>query len=388
MSKKKRIAKALTFYILIGILVALAIIFLPKILNLAGYVVWLFAPFLIAYGLSLIVNPMADGLQKRFRLPRGISAVLVIVLTVGVLGGIITGIVWKIVDEVRNVYEDLPMIYMSIRSTWLSISEAFSDVVAILPKELQSAFEDLSDQFLKWLADVATNTELMRSAGNIAKKLPNIFIATVVFLLSLYFMVADSKKVSNAVKKPFSAETVERMSEFRVQIKKYVGGYVKAQLTIMCISFTIILIGLSILKIDYALVIALATAVFDALPFFGSGAVLIPWSIISLISGDILHGIGLLIIYLSVILTRQFVEPKIVSKNIGMHPILTLMSMYVGFKVFSIGGMILGPLFLVIIISLYRVGVFDGVINSARKILSKACREIKNIKISLEDEGE
>lgn len=388
MSKKKKIAKVMTMYILIGILVVLTIIFLPKILRLTGYIIWLFAPFLLAYGISLIVNPMADGLQKRFRLPRGISAVLVIVLTVGVLGGIVTAVIWKIVDEVGKVYEDLPMIYMNIRNTWFSVSKAFSNVVEILPKELQSVIEDLSDQFLRWLADIATNTELMRSAGNVAKKLPNIFIATVVFILSLYFMVADSKRVSNAVKTPFSAKMIERMSEFRVQVKKYAGGYLKAQLIIMCISFTIILIGLSILKIDYASVIAFATAVFDALPFFGSGAVLIPWAVISFISGNILNGVGLLIIYLLVVLTRQFIEPKIVSKNIGLHPILTLMSMYIGFKIFSIGGMILGPLVTVIIIGLYRAGVFDGAINSARKISSKACREIKKIKISLEDEGE
>lgn len=388
MSKKKRVVKALTFYAAIAVLIAIAVIFLPKTLNLIGYTLWLFAPFIAAYVISLLVNPMADGLEKRFRLPRGVCAILVIVLTVGVLGGIVTGIVWKIVDELRNVYEDLPVIYVNIRSTWLRISDIFSDVVSMLPENLQAVFDDASNQFLDWLADIATNTELMRSAGNVAKKLPNIFIAAVVFLLSLYFMVADSKSVSAVVKKPFSAAIVARMSEFRTQIKKYVGGYVKAQLTIMCISFTILLIGLSILKIDYALVIALATAVFDALPFFGSGAVLLPWAVISFITGNIVHGIGLLIIYLSVILTRQFVEPKIVSKNIGMHPILTLMSMYVGFKIFSIGGMILGPLVMVIVVSFYRVGIFDNAIKTAKRILSKACREIKNIQISLEDEGE
>lgn len=388
MSKKKKVAKTLGFYILVIILIALVVVFLPKILNMAGYVLWLFAPFVVAYAFSLIANPMADGLQKRFRLPRGISAVLVIVLTVGVIGGIAGGIIWKIVDEIRNVYEDLPVIYMNIRETWTSVSESVEDIVSVLPREFQTAFEDVSDQFLKWLADFATNTEIVRSAGNIAKKLPNIFIASVVFILSLYFMVSDSARVSAAVKKPFSEKTVAKMAEFRTQIKQYVGGYVKAQLMIMCVSFTIILIGLSIIKIDYALIIALATAIFDALPVFGSGAVLIPWAIVSLITGNVLHGIVLIIIYLSVVLTRQFIEPKIVSKNIGMHPILTLMSMYVGFKIFSVGGMILGPLVTVIVISLYRTGVFDGVINSVRKIIKKSCREIKNIKNSLEDEGE
>lgn len=388
MSKKKKTVKALTFYAIVGILIVSAIMFLPKILSAVGYVVWLFAPFLVAYGLSLIVNPMADGLQKRFKLPRGLSAVLVIVLTVGVLGGIVTGIVWKIVDEIRNVYEDLPVIYMDIRATWLNLSKSFSNVVSVLPDAFQTAFADLSEQFLEWLADIATNTEIVRSAGNFAKKLPNIFFVLVVFILSLYFMVSDSERISEAVKKPFSPAVVERMSEFRMQIKKYVGGYIKAQLIIMCISFTLLLIGLSILKIDYALVIALATAIFDALPLFGSGAVLITWSVISFITGNILHGVGLLIIYLSVVLTRQFVEPKIVSKNIGMHPILTLMAMYVGFKAFSIGGMIVGPLCLVLIISLYRAGLFDGVIKWARKLFLKACREIKNITSSLNDEGE
>lgn len=388
MSKKKRIVKALAFYAAIAALIAAAVIFLPKTLNLIGYTLWLFAPFIAAYVISLLVNPMADGLEKRFRLPRGVCAILVIVLTVGVLGGIVTGIVWKLVDELRNVYEDLPVIYVNISSTWLRVSDMLSDVVSMLPENLQAVFDDISNQFLGWLADVATNAELMRSAGNVAKKLPNIFVAAVVFLLSLYFMVADSKSVSAVVKKPFSAAIVAHMSEFRAQIKKYVGGYVKAQLTIMCISFTILLIGLSILKIDYALVIALATAVFDALPFFGSGAVLLPWAAIAFITGDIVHGIGLVIIYLSVILTRQLVEPKIVSKNIGMHPLLTLMSMYVGFKVFSIGGMILGPLVMVIVVSFYRVGIFDNAIKTARRSISKACREIKNIKNSFEDEGE
>ena len=162
--------------------------------------------------------------------------------------------------------------------------------------------------------------------------------------------------------------------------------YIKAQLTIMCISFTILLIGLSILKIDYALVIAIAVAILDALPFFGSGAVLWPWAAIAFIMGDVLLGVSLIIIYLAVILTRQFVEPKIVSQNIGIHPITTLMAMYVGFKIFSIGGMILGPLLMVMLVSLYRTGIFDGVVMSAKNLFRRLGREIKSITNSLNDE--
>lgn len=388
MKKKKTIGKALIIAGLTVLLVAVIIAFLPMIIDAAAYFVWLFAPFLFSYILSLLVNPMADALQKRFCLPRGVSAIFVIVLTVGVIGGILTAAIWKVVDEIKEIYENFPIIYENIRITWYRISENLSNFVSMMPQTFQNALNDLGDGFLTWFAGLTPDSDFMRSAGNFAKKVPSIFISLVIFLLSLYFMVADSKTVSNVIKKPFSENFIERVSQIRGDIKHYVGGYVKAQLIIMCISFTILIIGLSILKIDYALVIALVTAIFDALPFFGSGAVLWPWALIAFIMGDVVLGIGLVIIYLFVILTRQFIEPKIVSKNIGLHPIATLMAMYIGYKILSIGGMILGPMILVIIVSLYKVGIFDGAVKTVKNLFFKIVREVKNIIKIYDDEGE
>lgn len=387
--KKKKITLK-TILITAAVILALVgvILLLPGIIDLLGRVIWLLAPFIAAYLISLLANPMANALQKRFKLPRGVSAVLVIVLTVGVLGGILTGIIWKIIDEVRHLYADFPTIYENIKMTWYSISDAMSNIVGMLPKNFQNSVNDASEQILDWIAGFATNTSFMLAAGNAAKKLPNVFISVIVFLLSLYFMISDSKTVAAAVRKPFTETFLRRMTYFRTEIKRYVGGYVKAQLIIMCIAFTVLLIGLTVLDIDYALVLALAIAVFDALPFFGSGAVLIPWAVISFITGGWARGIGLVIIYLSVILTRQLVEPKIVSKNIGMHPIMTLMAMYVGYRTLSIGGMIFGPLILMFAVSLYRAGLFDGIIKFVKNISAKTVAEIKKIKISFEDEGE
>ncbi len=386
--KRKIPVKTALITALAVIIVAAAVIFLPRILSAAGYVLWLLLPFIAAYLVSLAVNPMADGLRKRFHLPRGVSAVLVIVLTVGVLGGIVTGALWKIIDEVRSVYENLPTIYDNIRTVWYSISVKTADIMYVLPDNMQNIANDISNEFFDWLAEIATNAELVRSAGNAAKKLPNVFISVIVFILSLYFMVADSASVSKAVKKPFSAAFIERAEAFRKEIKKYAGGYIKAQLIIMCISFTILLIGLSIIGADYALVIALATAIVDALPFFGSGTVLVPWAVISFIMGDFVRGAGLLVIYLTVLLMRQFIEPKIVSKNIGMHPIMTLMAMYVGYRTMSVGGMILGPLVLVILVSLYRTGIFNNLIIKIKGLVFAFWNELKKIKNLFDNEGE
>ena len=87
----------------------------------------------------------------------------------------------------------------------------------------------------------------------------------------------------------------------------------------------------------------------------------------------------MLIIYLSVVLTRQMIEPKIVSSNIGMNPLMTLMAMYIGYKIFSIGGMILGPVLLMLIISFYKAGAFDGLIKFSKKIFIRIKAEIEDL---------
>lgn len=364
--------------------IVLAVIFFPKIVALAGRVAQLFLPFIIAYLFSLLVNPLAKALSKRFHLPRQASAILVILLTVGVIGGIATAIIVKIIGEAKSIYENFPTIYVNITYEWKALSAKFANVYAAMPEGVQATFDNISKNLfdsLSKLADVEY-TPIFQSAGNFAKSVPGMFVATIVFLLSSYFMISDSDGVSRAINGIFSERFRHKMTKVKAEIKKYVGGYVKAQLIIMMFTFSILFIGLSILKVEYALIIALATAVFDALPFFGSGAVLWPWSAVSFMSSEFKLGVGLIIIYLCVIFTRQIIEPKIVSQKIGLNPIITLMSMYVGYKTLSIGGMIFGPLITMLCISLYRAGMFDAVIEFFRDI----GRIIKNEAITIKNQ--
>lgn len=362
--------------------------FLPVLLSGLGYILWLFLPFVASFLVSLLVNPFADALQKRLKMPRSLSAILVVLVTVGLVGGIITAVIWKIVDEIRAIYYDFPVILENIQSAWYSTSRFLSNIMDALPESMQEVAQTLINQTTEWISGFAANTTIVQSAGNFAKSLPSAFVSIIVFILSLFFMVSDSKTVAEMVKKPFTEKFLQRVGEIKIEAKKYVGGYVKAQLTIMCIFFIIIFIGLTALKVEHALIIALATALLDALPIFGSGAVLWPWALVSFIMGNYGLGTSLIIIYLMLVLIRQLIEPKIVSQNIGMHPILTLMAMYVGFRTLSVGGMIFGPLLLMFIISLYRVKLFDEPIKIIKRLFSFAKRKVKNIKTIFEDEGE
>lgn len=374
----------------VGVVAAIVLIyiFLPKILGVLGFVIKLFLPFLLGYLFSMAVNPLADFLQKKLKIPRGLSAVLVIVLIVGIVGGVLTFAIWKIVDEVRMLYTQFPAIYESVRNSAHAFGEKWSVLYDNLPVNIQEALAALGENISDKAAGFINTKSLpmVGNAGNFAKALPSVFIGIVVFILSSYFMVSDNKTVSRAVKKMIGPRLTERLSMVKSELKKYLGGYCRAQIILMFIAFLIMLTGLSILNINYALLIALAVAVLDALPFFGSGLVLWPWTVVAFLNGNIRLGVGLIIIYAAVALTRHFTEPKLVSSRIGMNPILTLMSMYVGYRTLSIGGLILGPIILMLVISFYKAGVFDAPIRILKVIgtfIKKECITFKNFLVNL-----
>lgn len=384
--KGKRITKIVIAVALI-VAAVLLVVFFPRILALIGYVAGLFLPFILGYLVSRLLNPLANLLERRFRLQRSISAILTMLICVGILGGIVAAIIFKLVGEVRSIYENLPAIYVNITNVWAEVSAKFSNIYEAVPEAVQEILNECGDNVLSSLSSLTNReyTPFFRSAGNFAKSLPKIFISSIVFILTTYFMISDAKTVDKAMHRIFSEKFYEKVQKAKTQIKSYLGSYVKAQLIIMIFVFAVLIIGLNILGVEYSLLIALGTAFLDALPFFGSGAVLITWAVISFLTSDFSRGVGLLVIYLVVVFVRQMIEPKIVSKKIGMNPIFTLMAMYIGYRLFSIGGMIVGPLLLMLCISLYRAGIFDSVISFFAKCKKLCEAEIQKIKEQFEE---
>lgn len=365
MKIKKKWIKILLFIVGVAAAAGLIYVFLPKILEVIGFIIKLFLPFLLGYVFAMAVNPLADMLQKKLKIPRGFSAVLVMVLIIGIVGGILTFAIWKIIDEVRMLYTQFPVIYESVQNGLHSIGNRLSVVYDNLPDNIQASISamgtDISDKAAEFIN--TKSTPVVDYAGNFAKALPTGFIAVIVFLLSSYFMVSESRTVSDYVVRLFNPKFIERWNVVKRELKKYLGGYLKAQGILMLIAFAIMFIGLSVLDISYALLIALGIAVVDALPFFGSGLILWPWTVLAFLNGNIKVGVGLVIIYVAVTVMRRFAEPKLVSTGLGLHPIPALMSMYVGYKTMSLGGLILGPIILMLIISFYKAGIFDAPIR-------------------------
>ena len=354
---------------------------LDDLLWIALKLIGLFLPFIVAYFVSVLVNPLVNKLERRLKIPRPLSTIIVILLTVGIIGGIVFAVCWKIVDEIQTLYSQFPQIVAGAKESWEGLSEKLSNINTALPESFQNVTAELGNNLAKAVSDFIKNsyTPVVSGIGNFAKALPRVFVWIIVFVLSLYFMIADSKTMRHFIGKCFSKRFLVHIRNVQREIKRYLGGYIKAQIIIMSIAAIILLIGLSLLDVEYALLIAIGIALLDALPFFGSGAVLWPWSVISFINGDLKRGIGMIVIYLAVIFMRQMIEPKIVSENIGIYPVFTLMSMYLGYKIFSIGGMILGPVVLILAVSFYKAGALDGILKFFKRFFGRIWSEIKDL---------
>lgn len=162
---------------------------------------------------------------------------------------------------------------------------------------------------------------------------------------------------------------VQKIGVHVKEITKRLGGYLKAEATLILVSFVISLIGLYIFKflgmnVKYPLLIALAIGFVDALPILGSGTVMVPWAIISALNGDLKLGIAIIVLWIIMSLVRQFIEPRVVSGRIGIHPIFTLIAMYTGFKVIGVMGMLIGPIVLIILKSIFTDVLEEGIYKS------------------------
>ena len=162
---------------------------------------------------------------------------------------------------------------------------------------------------------------------------------------------------------------IQKLAIHIKEISKSLGGYLKAEATLILVSFAISVVGLYVFKfvgmnVKYPLLIALAIGFVDALPILGTGTVMIPWAIFSALNGDIRLGIALIVLWIIMSVVRQLLEPKIVSGKIGIHPIFTLIAMYTGFKVIGIIGMLAGPIVLIILKSIFSNRLEQGITKS------------------------
>ncbi|WP_449537224.1 sporulation integral membrane protein YtvI [Ferdinandcohnia sp. Marseille-Q9671] len=338
---------------------------------LSYYLFRLTYPFLIALLLAFLINPLVNLFERKARMPRGLSVFLGIFLVFGLITAFLTFLIAEIISGANYLASEVPQHFEKLV---IYFENLIVGQVIPLYERLTSMFDNLEQGQQQTIMDNISNvgTTIATNVGEFVKAflenipkflgwLPNAATVIVFSLLATFFISKDWNKFVIYGRKfiPVKARTSGK-SVF-IELKKALFGFIKAQATLISITAGIVLIGLLILRVDYAITIALLIGIVDLLPYLGTGLVFVPWIIYSAFSGNLAFAIGLGILYLVVIVQRQVMEPKILSSSIGLDPLATLISLFVGFQLFGFLGLIIGPVILVIIRTLYTTGVFQDI---------------------------
>ena len=330
-----------------------------------------FMPFVIGWFIAYLAYPLVGWLENRVKIKKKFGSALIIILVIAIVAGLgYLGIV-KLIREIQMALSNAPSLYSDLETGLGEIGKRFQGIYQILPDNIQHGWDSLLQNMDERVGSVIARlgNPAVEMTGNVVKRIPSILVAVIVVLVSAYFFTAQREEIIRWCKKVAPKAIEARMSMVMYNLKYAVGGYFKAQFKIMAVVGLILLCGFLILGVDYSLLLAILIAFLDFLPFFGTGTALLPWAVYKFFVMDIKTAVGLLIIYGITQLVRQVIQPKLVGDSIGMSPLVTLVFLYIGYRLGSILGMILAVPIGMIILNLYKAGAFDYILDDVRILM-------------------
>ncbi|CAM3754562.1 sporulation integral membrane protein YtvI [Mesobacillus zeae] len=325
-------------------------------------------PFLIGFFIAFLINPLVNLLQTKGKLPRSLAVLLSLTMLFAVFAGLLTLLVAEIVSGAEYLAQVVPIhldtlirfmeelfaaqvipFYNNLAGIFQSLDAGQQDTILANIKNVGARIGSTAGEFIK---------AFFENIPNILSWFPNAATVLIFSLLGTFFISKDWYRLSamsNSILPKRAKASGKTVFE---DLKKALFGFIKAQATLVSMTTVIVLIGLLVLKVDYAITIALVTGIVDIIPYLGTGAVFVPWIIYEVVAGEIGLAVGLGVLYVVVLVQRQIMEPKILSSSIGLDPLATLIALFAGFKLLGFVGLIAGPVLLVILNALQRAHVF------------------------------
>lgn len=310
------------------------------------YALPLLLPFLLAYAVAWMIRPLADKLSKKTHLPRGLCAVVLLLVVFGLGGwGLWAGSV-RLIAELGNLVERLLSdggIFDAMDSLMLWAEKIGTRIGFLSMGEgnTQAFYDSIMQMVGNLLSSLASR--LPDLAASLFSALPSVLFFLIVSVVACFYFCTDGVSITRSFGAFLPHRWKQKMPQIKENLRDVLKKYVKAYGVLLLLTFALLLVGFWILQVEYAFLLAFLIALADLLPVIGVGTILIPWGIVMLLQKQFYLGFGLLILYLVISLVRQVAEPKVLGKSLGLHPLLTLFATYVGFTLFGLLGMILAP---------------------------------------------
>lgn len=332
-------------------------------------------PFVIGMFIVLIVEPVINFLKNKFKLKNYIIEPLILILFYLLVIIIFILTILNIIHEVYNFTMYILNNEKEIINYIDGVSDFLNEYITILPKFSTDFINSNIERAITYFSSLSL--KIFNSGFEFIKKIPYIMIFSFITIIASFIIQKDRKKILVFFDKQMPKSWTNKARIIKKDVLKMILIYLKAQFILINLCFFETLIGLNIInfltnKIEYTLVMSFAVAVIDALPVFGAGTVMLPWALFEiLVKKEYMLAFFLFCLYLIILVVRQYSEPKLISKDAGVHPLLTLVALYSGFKIFGVLGFLYGPIIMAIIRIVFydefEYGFFKYLINEKKE---------------------
>lgn len=314
----------------------------------------LFSPFLLGTLLALSAEPMVRFLHKKLHVPRSISAGIGITMAFSLLAMALLCLCALLLRELGSLGSILPDLGQTAKNSFSLIRNWLLQLSSHTPKSLQPVLEQNVNRFF---SDGAALLDkgigyLLGLAGSLLSHIPDSALSLGTAFVSAFLISARLPGIRQYLLRRIPRDALRSLADTCRRIRRIFWNWLTAQCKLVGVSFVILFLGLVILRIPHALLWAAVICLVDAFPVLGTGTVLLPWSLVCLLQEDTARAVGLVSIYVTITLTRSMLEPKFLSRHLGLDPLITLIALYVGFRLWGIGGMILAPILTVVTIQI------------------------------------
>ena len=328
----------------------------------------LLLPFLLGWGVALCITPLAERISRRLRISAKLCSVVLLLLSLSLLLLLIGASVSRLIRELQALLARLleseaftnegeSYDFFARMTFGIGLPERFRDA------ERYAAFRSRFNEMIREAlvgAVTSLSAQLPQVAARIISAMPSILLFVAITVIAGFYFCVDRRRIERAIHALIPSRLRERLPLWRERVRRFSWRYVRAYLILLLLTFGELFLGFTVLRVEYAFLIALVAAAVDILPVLGVGIILAPWAIVELLKRNFKLGVGLLVLYLTVSIVRQIIEPRLVGKSLGMHPLWALLAGYAGWRLFGVFGMVLGPVFFLVAKSLLRPFLKNG----------------------------
>lgn len=310
------------------------------------YLLPLISPFLLGAALALAAEPMVRFLNRRVRIPRTVSTAIGVSMAFCLLALLLLTLCAFALRQLKALAGILPNLEETARTGLALVQTRLLELASHAPQGIRPLLED---NVRTLLADSGTllgklTAWLLGLAGSLLSHVPDSALGLGTAILSAFLISAKLPRIHQWLRRRIPGQQLRSMLDSVRRMRGVLGKWLLAQCKLMSLTFCILAAGLTLLRIPGSLLWAVLVSLVDALPILGTGTVLVPWSVVSFLQGDTPRALGILGIYITAALTRSMLEPKLLGKHLGLDPLVTLMALYIGYRLWGVGGMILAPL--------------------------------------------